>query len=437
MNKKILIIGAGPCGLGAAYRLKELGYRDWKIVEKNPYVGGLSASFKDDLGFSWDIGGHVLFSSHDYFAKLMDIVLGSDYIEHERKAFVKLTDRWVAYPFQNNIHNLAPSKALECLFGLLLSRFNKRTHANFKEWIVSVFGKVIAGYFMLPYNSKVWVFPLDEMSYEWTSGRVSVVSLRRVLRNFIFAKDDSSWGENNKFRFPLFGGTGEIFRRLALNFDENLRLGKEAVSIDVDKREVVFNDGTREGYDNLINTMPIDIFANRAGLDALFPEINKLKHNSVYSIGLGLKRRISCDKCWVYFPSNKCPFYRLTYFSNYSSRNAPQGDYSSLLCETAFFGGAAKNKEVVIDETIQALIDNGILRQDDRDLIVSRFLVEAEYAYPIPTLGRDRALSKLQPYLEDKGVYSRGRFGSWLYEKGNMDHSLMQGVEAVDRILNR
>ncbi len=50
--KKIVIIGAGPCGLGAAWRLHELGYSNWDLYEMNPYVGGLSASFVDDRGFT-------------------------------------------------------------------------------------------------------------------------------------------------------------------------------------------------------------------------------------------------------------------------------------------------------------------------------------------------------------------------------------------------
>ena len=56
--KKIIILGAGPTGLGAAYQLQKLDYKNWRIYEKNNYVGGLSASFCDEKGFVWDIGGH-------------------------------------------------------------------------------------------------------------------------------------------------------------------------------------------------------------------------------------------------------------------------------------------------------------------------------------------------------------------------------------------
>jgi hypothetical protein len=67
--------------------------------------------------------------------------------------------------------------------------------------------------------------------------------------------------------------------------------------------------------------------------------------------------------------------------------------------------------------------------------IVSRYLIDISYSYPVPTLARDRALLVIQPYLESKSVFSRGRFGAWKYEVGNMDHSFMQGVEVVERLL--
>ena len=64
--ERIIIIGAGPTGLGAAYKMKELGYENWAVYEKEEYIGGLSSSFKDEKGFTWDIGGHVMFSGDEF-----------------------------------------------------------------------------------------------------------------------------------------------------------------------------------------------------------------------------------------------------------------------------------------------------------------------------------------------------------------------------------
>jgi hypothetical protein len=62
--------------------------------------------------------------------------------------------------------------------------------------------------------------------------------------------------------------------------------------------------------------------------------------------------------------------------------------------------------------------------------------MKAEFGYPIPTPDRDDILGDVLPALEAMNIYSRGRFGGWKYEVANMDHSVMQGVEAVDRLLN-
>ena len=58
-----------------------------------------------------------------------------------------------------------------------------------------------------------------------------------------------------------------------------------------------------------------------------------------------------------------------------------------------------------------------------------------EHGYPTPFLGRDETLAAILPGLEACRVYSRGRFGAWRYEVSNQDHSCMQGVELVDRLL--
>ncbi len=64
MRKKIVILGAGPTRLGAAYRLAELGHEDWEVFERNGHVGGLASSYTDEHGFIWDHGGHVIFSHY-------------------------------------------------------------------------------------------------------------------------------------------------------------------------------------------------------------------------------------------------------------------------------------------------------------------------------------------------------------------------------------
>src|SRR3954462_4774545 len=106
-SPRIVVIGAGPTGLGAGYRLAELGYDDWGILEASDRVGGLATSFTADDGFTWDIGGQVMFSHYEYYDRLVDRLMGEEYSTLNREAWVWMEDRFIPYPFQNNIGGAA------------------------------------------------------------------------------------------------------------------------------------------------------------------------------------------------------------------------------------------------------------------------------------------------------------------------------------------
>src|SRR5436190_23799772 len=72
---RMVIIGAGLTGLGAAYRLRELGVDDYVVLEADAEVGGLARSFRDDSGFTYDVGGHLFFSHYHYYDRVMDDAL--------------------------------------------------------------------------------------------------------------------------------------------------------------------------------------------------------------------------------------------------------------------------------------------------------------------------------------------------------------------------
>src|SRR6266581_4947600 len=87
-----LIVGAGPTGLGAAWRLDTLGHDSWRLYEAEPVAGGLASSVTDERGFTWDLGGHVQFSHYDYFDRLMEDLLGpAGWLHHERQAWMWTT----------------------------------------------------------------------------------------------------------------------------------------------------------------------------------------------------------------------------------------------------------------------------------------------------------------------------------------------------------
>ena len=101
--------------------------------------------------------------------------------------------------------------------------------------------------------------------------------------------------------------------------------------------------------------------------------------------------------------------------------------YYSLLAEVSHSEFKPVNRDTVVEDTIRGMINTKLLSESDRKDIVDAFLIERDYTYPTPSLERDAALKVLHPWLESRDIYSRGRFGAWRYEVGNMDHSVAQG----------
>ncbi|HPZ08965.1 MAG TPA: FAD-dependent oxidoreductase [Candidatus Eremiobacteraeota bacterium] len=437
--KHIVILGAGPGGLGAAWRLRELSYDSWELYEGENYAGGLASSHKDEKGFTWDLGGHVQFSHYGTFDKMMDYLLGEDgWIYHERESWVWLLDRFVPYPFQNNIHRLPTEAKWECLQGLieLYKDKQQKKPADFEEWILSTLGKGIGKYFMLPYNFKVWAYKPSIMDYRWLGERVAVADLERVSKNIIFNTDDVSWGPNNRFRFPKFGGTGAIWRALAGKLPAGkIHMEHRVCRIETEKKRIHFENGKSTGYDLLITTIPLDQFIEMS--DLKYDSVKDLTYSSTHVIGLGLYGKAPAHlnkKCWMYFPESNCPFYRVTVFSHYSPNNSADiSKYWSLMGEVSESPCKAVESEKVVEDTIKGMINTRLIESED--YVYNTWHRRLEYGYPIPCLKRDKVLKALLPDLMKKDIYSRGRFGAWKYEVANQDHAFMQGWECVNYIL--
>ena len=435
---RIVIIGAGPTGLGAGYRLQELGHDDWVILEAADYVGGLATSFTDDKGFTYDIGGHVMFSHYSYYDDLVDKLMGGDYTELEREAWVWMEDRFIPYPFQNNIRALEPQTVFECVEGLVRAQRDQKPFENFKEWVDALFGPGIAKHFMIPYNFKVWATPAELMNYVWIGERVSVVNAEAVLRNVILEEDQVSWGPNNTFKYPLRGGTGFLYDGLRTYVDDHLELETPVTSIDPVAKQVHTKDGRTWDYDVLLNTMPLNRLVD--SMESVPAAVRKAKEGLHWSgshiVGVGLDRPANSTKNWIYFPEPEVPFYRVTYLSNYSPYITPEPDQTLFLTETSRSQHKPEPADTIVDRVIDGLIDTKLMDESDRDLIATTWRCSPDMSYPVPSTTRDAALGTIQPWLRSQGIWSRGRFGAWLYEIGNMDHSAMQGVEFVDHVLS-
>ena len=438
----ILILGAGPTGLGAARRLQELEKADWLLLEAGAEAGGLAASFVDEQGFTWDIGGHVQFSHYEYFDRAMEEFLGKDgWLHHERESWVWMRDRFIPYPFQNNIRRLPAADLDKCLAGLVdITRDRPCPPANFREWILATFGSGLAEVFMLPYNAKVWAFPPELMNAAWVGERVAVTDLKRVLHNLVCAKDDVSWGPNNTFQFPKHGGTGAIWRACAERLPaEKLLFNTRVIRIKLEEKLAETANGQSFHYEKLVSTLPLTELIKLTGQSQFQPVAERgllCSASNIFGIGLrGQPRAELAKKCWMYFPEDNCPFYRVTVFSNYSPNNVPDiRQHWSLMAEVSESPHKPVAQARLMEQVIAGLLATRLIER--REDIVSTWQYRAGYGYPTPGLHRDEALAEIIPFYEKHGVFSRGRFGLWKYEVSNQDHSFMQGVEVVEKLLH-
>jgi len=451
---RIIIIGGGPCGLGAAFRceelIKALGHSnlEWTVLEQSPQAGGLASSIVDDQGFTWDIGGHVIFSHYSYFSRLLDNLLPEKEWNHKlRESWVWMRNTFIPYPLQLNIHHLPTEEALKCVEGFLhneRNRTNITAPRNFHEWLLQNFGQGLCETFMFPYNRKVWAFQANEMNAEWVGERVATVDTLKVVKNLLKKQDDMGWGPNSTFRFPLHGGTGAIWTALYNSLPKDkFRFNSEVTKIDGHEKVIHLSSGETLPYDALISTMPMDklclLIEGCPSLShqELVAKASLFKHSSTHVVGFGLAGSPPphlSTKCWLYFPEDDCPFYRSTVFSNYSPYVVPKpGEQWSIMCEVAESTEKPVDMENIISIAEKGLYNTKLI--SEQDVIVQRFHVRLEYGYPTPFCGRDFLFDELNTEFEKLAVLSRGRFGSWKYEVSNQDHSLMLGVEAVDHIL--
>ncbi len=436
MHAKYCIIGAGPTGLAAGYGLSRLGEDDFLILERDARIGGHAAGAKDAAGFVWDTEPLPLAGRYRTVTRILDELLGTDAPELVREAWIRAGGAWVPHPFQRNLRYLPARQRLDCVRGLLPFYCEQARPANFEQWLTLTFGAGIRDLYLGPQMRKRWGVGLEELDWRWAEERVTAPDLERLMETLILEQDDLDHGPHARFRTPAYGGTAELFRRMAKRLRERILIGQEVVRVDPLGKVVHVRGSDAVTYERILSTMPLPELVGMVD-DAPEPvrrAAGELRHVSALSVGVGVHGGRRGTAHWMEFPQDNCPFFRVSHLHNFAAARTPGHEDRALLAEVAWCGQAPGDVASMTEEVLTGLENVSLLPVGSRESVAGLWQSRREYAAPLPGLEREAALATVQPYLDSLGVFSRGLFGGWRHEAADLDQCIMQGVQWARRM---
>jgi protoporphyrinogen oxidase len=178
-----LVIGAGPAGLTAAYRLAKAGREVAVIEQDQEYVGGISRTVRYN-GYLFDIGGHRFFSKSAEIVALWNEILPDDFLTRPRLSRIYYRGKFYAYPLRafEALRNLGFWQSAACLLSYAFARaFPVANPKTFHQWIRNEFGERLFTIFFKTYTEKVWGMDCDEISADWAAQRIRGLNLSKAL----------------------------------------------------------------------------------------------------------------------------------------------------------------------------------------------------------------------------------------------------------------
>lgn len=183
MNKaRVVIIGAGPAGLSAAYELTGNGFRP-VVIEKSKNVGGIART-ENFNNYCYDIGGHRFLTKNEMIQRLWKEMLGRDFIKVARKSRIYFRGRFFKYPLNvfDALFKLGIFESLSILLSYLRAQIRPLPEENtFEQWVINRFGQKLYETFFKTYTEKVWGIPCHLIQADWAAQRIKGLSLTTAL----------------------------------------------------------------------------------------------------------------------------------------------------------------------------------------------------------------------------------------------------------------
>jgi protoporphyrinogen oxidase len=419
-----VIIGAGLSGLSAAYHSGS----DYIVLEREGEVGGLCRSITT-RGYTFDLAPHIFFSGSQYVNGLVNELLNGDLVKQRRRAYIYLHGSYVEYPFEANLYGLPQQIIDACIDGA--RHIPDMQPRNFMEWIKATMGDGVAKHYMIPYNEKVWKYPLEEMSIEWMAGRVPTPSIEDMVKG-AKGKLERDYGPNAYFFYPRVGGIGAIPNAFIKRV-KDISLNSNVLEIRPSGKLInVFYTKNGEQKilqaDRVLSSIPLPELVKmiRSSPEEVIKASERLVYNSLICFNIGVNREAISDKHWLYFPEKEYVFNRISFPMNLSPETSPKGK-SNIVVEVTY-RGVKPDPEAIKEKVRKGLIHAGILREEDELEVFDS--LNFRYAYVIYDLKHKGNVNLILSYLKSLGVSSMGRFGEWEYL--NMDKAILSGKRAAE-----
>jgi protoporphyrinogen oxidase len=441
---RVGIIGAGPAGLTAAYRLQQLG-AEVTVFEAADTVGGLARSF-DLWGQRVDLGPHRFFSSDDRVNRLWHEVLQDEYRMVSRQTRIYYRQRFFDYPLRvsNVIKNLGLRDIFEAVSSYARERLFPERSANerdtFEAWVVHSFGRRLYEMFFKSYSEKLWGIPCDQLDADFAAQRIKRFSLGQSILAALRIGRVKHKTLVDEFAYPK-AGSGDLYDRMARSIvagGGSVRLSCPVSGLAAQGSKVTgirLSDGSVQQFDHIISTMPLTLMVK--GLDGVPADVvactERLRFRNTLLIYLKIESTSLFQDQWLYIHAADVAVGRITNFRNWVPELYGSQDFTILALEYWCY-----DEDPVWTATDSALID-----QAERDVraigllgsarISAGHAVRIRRCYPVYSRGYHRTLAPVVDYLKGfANLWPIGRYGSFKYN--NQDHSILMGLMVADNI---
>ena len=461
VDVEVLVIGAGPAGLTAAYCLtKEMP--SVIVIEKDPvYVGGISRTvhYKD---FMFDIGGHRFFSKAKEVVDLWHEILPDDFIERPRLSRIFYGGKFYSYPLSafEALTNLGVIRSAACMLSYAYAKaFPIREPRSFHDWVRNQFGERLFSIFFKTYTEKVWGMSCDEISADWAAQRIKgldlgvavVNALKRALKPRRAGRSPAASGGPvvktliESFQYPR-KGPGMMWEAAARHVRKRggkVLMGRELqrLAYDAERKlwhvEVATADGGGETYTarHVISSAPL-----RELMDKLTPRpisylhARELRYRDFLTVALMVRKPDLFADNWIYIHDPAVKVGRVQNFRSWSPEMVPEG-MSCLGLEYFCFEGddlwnAADADLIALAKDEIARI--GLIQAAD---VVDACVVRQSKAYPVyDDHYRDNvAMIRLDLATSYPTLHLVGRNG--MHKYNNQDHAMMTAMLTARNIL--